>query len=66
MELEKEGFLENVHVLSCFVLLKSILLILCVLDLTFCVCVCVCLKKKSFSECWQSTVSDFIFFKTAK
>ena len=41
--LEKEDFLENLHILSCLVQLKSVLFnLLCVLDL--------------FSECRQSTL----------
>ena len=46
-EADKEDFLKNVHVLSCFVQLKSILLITCVLDL--------------FSERWQSTLFQIYF-----
>ena len=47
--LEKEDFLENLHVLSCFVQLKTILFnLLCVVDL--------------FSEHWQSTLFENFFF----
>ena len=42
--LEKEDFLEMLHVLSCFVQLKSVLLISCVFWIFF------------FSERWQSTL----------
>ena len=41
--LEKEDFFENLHVLSCFVRLKSVLLISCVFWIFF-------------SERWQSTL----------
>ena len=34
-ELEKDGYIENVHVLSCFVLSKSVLLISCVFWIFF-------------------------------
>ena len=40
--LEQEDFLQNVHVLSCFIQLKSVLFnLLCVLDKLFCIVVVV-------------------------
>ena len=54
--LEKEDFLENSHVLSCIVQLKSVLFsLLCVLDFFF------------FSERWQSALFQiYFFFKVRK
>ena len=44
-----DDYIENLHVLSCFVLLKSVLLISCVFWIFF-------------SERWQSTLFQIFFF----
>ena len=50
--LEKEDFLENTHLLSCFVQSKSVLFhLFCVLDFFF-----------FFLERWQSTLFQIFFF----
>ena len=46
--LEKDDYIENLHVLSCFVFLKSVLLISCVFWIFF--------FFLFFSERWQSTL----------
>ena len=48
-QLEKDEYIENLHVLSCSILLKSILLISCVFWIFF-------------SERWQSTLFQIFFF----
>ena len=46
-KLEKDDYIENLHALSCFVLLKSVLLISCVFWIFF-------------SERWQSTLFQIL------
>ena len=48
-QLEKDDYIENVHVLSCFVVLKSVLLFSCVFWIFF-------------SERWQSTLFQNFFY----